>query len=523
MGIWFRPMAPRKRKQKSYTLSYLVDQAEKELVMTLVENGKKAEYQVHFTRNGLKETGEKVCEKFCRYRMETGKYKVRLARQELTDEDRNLVHQIFPFVPAFESIDSFYSAYMQKQQFDYDAYEQLKSAGTGWLQDKARAADGKWKCENLDVGRYLSCKWEDEGGNVHILMLNDSVFYSDLDYECLLKQEEASGFTASEEVGDFEEVYPETMLHNYLDNRGEYLFRFLTSRVMNHPMELLGKAGLSRLADRLPLYQGINVTGKNLKEVFGLPLPVLRAANAGEDDMLCALEDRELLQQVYQECPSAFEKPLTLISELWIRYHYLCRPLGIDAESQLQPGKLKDTLRYLNAAVDKGQNPYTVFVLYQNYIAYCEKIGRYERGLYPKNLEGAVAHLVDILQIQYEELKKERYSFAVNRPEYRELEEDSAWYRYKIGIPETQEELIEAGNRLHNCLAQYVKRIKEQRTMVLLIRERETGRLVGALEIKNGRLIQAKGPVNAELTGEVKAYVEGYLVRKGIKKGVYAP
>ena len=59
--------------------------------------------------------------------------------------------------------------------------------------------------------------------------------------------------------------------------------------------------------------------------------------------------------------------------------------------------------------------------------------------------------------------------------------------------------------------------------MVLLIRERETGRLVGALEIKNGRLIQAKGPVNAELTGEVKAYVEGYLVRKGIKKGVYTP
>ena len=182
------------------------------------------------------------------------------------------------------------------------------------------------------------------------------------------------------------------------------------------------------------------------------------------------------------------------------------------------PGNLAATIRYLNQMCSNGENIYNVFGLYQNYIAYGLRIEKFVDGVYPKDLEKAVAQEIDILQKRYEAEKVRMFQKIVEKPEYKYLEENLPDNQYKVETPKSAEDLVLAGEKLHNCLGSiYIGRIKKGLAKIVFLYDKKE-ELVGAIEICEDRVVQALGNCNKRLSEEVWDYLKGYMQRKNLRK-----
>lgn len=431
----------------------------------------------------------------------------------LTKRERELVHDLFPYVPCYKNMWAFRKLYLKfNETFDYTDYEKLKEYGEKMLSDDRESADGIWKEVRLAGGAlFLFCKWQDEAGE-HVVLADDRMFYSDCSFEQVCAAED--GFSVPGSVDMFAAEHAASMLDSYLVNGGSRILYFLTSARYDHPFELLGKSGLGSLADQMEHYSGLNKKGKNIHDIFGVPVRCLRALSSN-DMMLYEWEDRRVLQWVYEKCPDLFDRPITLIDEMWFRYCYQYEDLQISEDKTLGDILRKST-KYLNKKVADMKNPYQVFSLYENYIRYSIRIGKYFYGFYPADLDRAVTECVDYLQKLYEEERAQEFYHAVNREEYMVCEDDMDGEPYRIARPKSAKELMQAGNELCNCLRSYVNKIKQQRTMVGLIYEKEHDKLIGAIEVCGDYVVQAKGPCNDMLEPEVRAYIWRYMDRKNL-------
>lgn len=432
-------------------------------------------------------------------------------RNVLTKKERELVHDLFPYVPCYKNMWAFQKLYAKyNETFDYTVYEQLKEFGEKMQTDPNEPADSVWKEVKVGDALFLACKWQDERGE-HVVIADDRMFYSDCSFEQVCAAE--SSFSVTKDVSVFAAEHTGSMLDGYLGNGGSRILYFLTAARHDHPFELLGKSGLGKLADQLEHYSGINKKGKNIREIFGVPVRCLRALNSSNDLMLYDREDRRVLQWAYEKCPDLFDRPITQIDEMWFCYCYKYEDLQISDDKTLGD-ILRQSTKYLNKKVASMKNPYQVFGLYENYIRYSIRIGKHFYGLYPADLERAVEECVDYLQKLYEEERELAFSHAVNREEYMVCEDDMEDEPYRIVRPKSAVELMQAGHELCNCLKSYVSKIKQQRTMVGLIYEKEHNKLIGAVEVHGDYVVQAKGPCNATLELPVREYIWRYMDRK---------
>ena len=499
--------------QWDFHIDCSLDMEKKALVYTVIADCKKEVCRICFERNGVREKSNGLS---C---MADILWKAGLLtpgnvgfQKVLTKKERELVHDLFPYVPCYRNMWSFQKIYLKfNESFDYMAYEQVKEFGEKLLADAGEPTDGTWKEVRLGDGAlYLACKWQDEAGE-HVVLADDRMFYSDLGFEQVCAAETA--FSVSGDMSAFAAEHAASMLDGYLRNGGSRILYFLTAARYDHPFELLGKSGLGNLADQMEHYSGINKKGKNIREIFGVPVRCLRALSDNNDLMLYDREDRRVLQWAYEKCPDLFERSITLIDEMWFHYCYQYEDLQI-SDDQTLGDVLRKTTKYLNKKVAAMKNPYHVFGLYENYIRYSIRIGKYFHGLCPSDLNRAVEECVDYLQKLYEEERAQAFYHAVNREEYMVCEDDMDDEPYRISRPKSAEELMQAGNELCNCLRSYVNKIKQQRTMVGLIYEKEHNKLIGAIEVRGDYVVQAKGPCNDMLESEVQAYVWRYMDRK---------
>ena len=74
-----------------------------------------------------------------------------------------------------------------------------------------------------------------------------------------------------------------------------------------------------------------------------------------------------------------------------------------------------------------------------------------------------------------------------------------------------------AGKVLHNCLKDYLPKVRESKTMVAFIEDKKKeNKLVGAIEVRSEKMIQALGYCNKKLSQEITEYLQGYMQRKRI-------
>lgn len=502
-------------KEKHYYICYKVDL--KKLLFTVAVSDRKQKdvYKVIFTRNNMVEKCRD--NRFQYYLSNIDQYKIHFHQQKMTIEDQCNIHKIFPYIPRFTNLEVFYFWYSRvNSKFSYRKYVIAKILADRILRSSSYVAEGNWSCTKGKRSNYLYCKWKDSMGICHIVLMDDEFFVSDADYLQIYQQEIQTGFSFDVlNIQPFIKRKPYAMLDVYLNEGGKKIFSFLTAKIMNHPMELLGKAGLSKLADNINRYQDIDMDGRTLPDIFGVPLAVLKSVDKGEDLMLCTVEDRMLLAKAFQENRAVFSKPMTVIGELWIRYYFLNTQTNYEIRNV---GSLVDTVRYLNKCCKNENEAYTVFGLYQNYLVYAQKIGgNYIQGLYPQDLLSAVEESVAILQMRYDQEKILQFKKIVQSTEYQFLEDDLPYCRYRIRVPETPEDIRMVGKELHNCLKEYVLKIRERETMVAFIEDKKKeNKLIGAIEVRSGKMIQALGYCNEKLSKEVTEYLQDYMKRKQI-------
>ena len=498
--------------EKHYWIYYKADLKELLFTIRIFDKAKKNVCNVMFSRNDMMEDCKDNM--FLHYLSNRNQYKVVFHQSQMSIAEQCSIHKIFPYIPQFTNLEDFYFWYKRmNSEFDYSKYADATNLACKLLVYPECKADKKWNFIECERSGYLYCKWKDRMNISHIVLLHDEFFVSDLSYWQICKQEiEMDFYSDVSDVQLFIKERPQAMLDKYLNAGGRKTFSFLTARIMNHPMELLGKAGLAKLADNIDQYQDIYKEGKTLSEIFGVPLLVLKSVNKGEDLMLCTLEDRCLLGKTFEENRAVFSEPMSVIGELWIRYYYLNNQTNYRTKNG---GDLLDTIRYLNKCCKNEDDAYTVFGLYQNYLAYGERIGgNYIHGLYPKDLLKAVEESVSILQIKYEEGKFREFQKAVKEDAYQSLKDDLPDCRYRIKVPETPEEIRLAAKKLHNCLKEYILKVRNRETMIVFIEDKQqANKLVGAIEVCSGKLAQASSYRCEKLSKELNAYLQDYVQR----------
>lgn len=505
------------KKKKIYYISYELNKEEKSFQIALQEKeGRK--YCITFYQDRMVETGKEQLVRFFLYKRLPNFYQMQVKNKKFPEAMQYALHEVFPYITKCENFAEFSQLYTTyNKRFSYADFAEIREMCQTIRESNLYPAEGRWFCVYLKSGVYLACKWMDEADVIHALVMNDCIYESDLKYEEILEQESLRKSESVRAFELFDACYSNTCLHQYVKNGGEKIYSFLLSRQTNHPQELLGKAGLALLSDNIDMFEGIQTQGNNFEEIFGLPVKVLKALNAGDDSMAYAAEDRELLYRAYKESPEIFQKPMTVLSSIWIRFHYLNGGTLLSVDGSLEHGKIGKTIQYLEKIGEKEANKFTVFCLYQRYLVYSQRLGRYLHGMYPKDLDAATDEAAELLEQQYMEDANSRYQRAIQEPVYQALQEDLPGYRYRVVIPENQEKLCLAGRELHNCLNTYSKRIKRGLSQIVLIEEKEKQRLVGAIEVAKGKVVQAKGPCNMQMCFEAELYVKGYLKRKGIK------
>ena len=191
---------------------------------------------------------------------------------------------------------------------------------------------------------------------------------------------------------------------------------------------------------------------------------------------------------------------------------YICEMM--DIEEVMDHVKLRKALLYL-----KKVNPeyyYNtrlgyIFSIYADYLRDCEELEMdftEKATLFPKNLEELHVKLQDQIKrkkdeeaerkwIEKRKKLKAKYSFKADG--------------YVIVVPPKINDLIREGKDMHNCVGGYISRVASGQTDVVYIRDvTEVDKSLGTMEIRDGRIIQARGKYNKDLPKEVQDFVEKF-------------
>ncbi len=504
-------------KKIVYWITYVVSEMEKEFVAEIWNREKKCVYRTVFRTDSIEEKCLDV--QFYFAVSNPKQFLVKIYQQKLTETEKHRIHEMFPYIPKFTNLKEFTFWYKYcNSSFSYLKYEAIQQCVEDIQTLEQLKSDGTWNCVEIQNETYLYCKWTDEAGKNHTVVIDDQIFVSDLNYDEICDQEVLFETGKVLDFTSFLDTHRHAMLDVYVKNGGRKIFSFLTAPKINHPMELLGKAGLTKLADNVEKLEGINVEGKNFTSIFRVPLMVLRSLEKGSYDMLCTFEEREILAKAFSENRAIFTDPMTEMGEMWLHYYYMRNQTIFDGgENEKMPRNLAETIRYLNKMCENGNNIYNIFGLYQNYIAHAENIGKFVDGVYPKNLEEAVQKEIDILRQRYDATHLSTFQAIVRSPEYKYYEDDSVLYPYRIQAPQDASDLVDAGKKLHNCLGNYAKRIKYGIRKVYFLYDKNNDELIGAIEIEDGGVEQALGACNRKLPEDVWRYLKDYMERKQLE------
>jgi hypothetical protein len=73
----------------------------------------------------------------------------------------------------------------------------------------------------------------------------------------------------------------------------------------------------------------------------------------------------------------------------------------------------------------------------------------------------------------------------------------------KFFLPKESMELLEAGAKLHNCVASYGNAMKDHKKWIVLVAD-DKGKLAACLEVVGSKLVQAKLPNNRRVFNDTK-------------------
>ena len=272
------------------------------------------------------------------------------------------------------------------------------------------------------------------------------------------------------------------------------------------PVEYLEKSDWPALAKDILNHntKWLNLKADTLSGFLRLPKHAIKYAREADLDVGGLRVLRKLLKQ-----GSPLPAP-AILNEFILRFQW-----KYEEASKIAPAiKIEDWFKYQKYLKD-GMNSH----LYVDYLGFCKQL-EYDmtdpQVLYPKGVK--TAHDREMVKIEYK--KNEGLENAI-RSRFKEDHLKLAYSTDSIMIrpPMELSELLKEGSALSHCVGTYAKKVAENRTTILFIRE--AGRPEDpfyTLEYSDGKVIQCRGHRNCDMTEEVKAFVEAWKKHLKSKK-----
>ena len=308
---------------------------------------------------------------------------------------------------------------------------------------------------------------------------------------------------------------------------GRKVYRGLVRLFDNKHIQILANAGytnLKRFKESRNYWNRnhiLNKQGSNPREILGLPKFAVSLVR--EDNTISTYEIKQLREAVTKMDGTTFKEMLSIakdegsikklvsmidtLSEINVKYGY---------------SNVKRLTLYLFRELKMNQgitNPSEGATLLRDYVKMSIKLGQeYEK--YPKSLKKE--H--DIAQMNYKvkesEIKQKEFNDKVSSDEYKMLEIKSK--DFSIISPKTMDELIKEGNELSHCVASYVGAIIDGNCNIYFLRKTDDlDSPYATVEVRGGRVRQARGYANRQLTKEEREFITTWAKKKELVENYY--
>lgn len=323
----------------------------------------------------------------------------------------------------------------------------------------------------------------------------------------------------------FHSRYPELKLKEYIESGGRKYLDFLLAQNNNRLLELVGKSELGYLSNHLNKFTSINFDGKNVKDVFGLPIKVLRNINIEEITECLTDADMLAIKKAYSLQPAAFDNTISQATLCFIKAN-----LG-NTGNPIRIRKLdkKTFLEYVRYCNQLNEHEYNIFVDYSNM---CVQTGLWPYKRFPDRKDIQLAH--DVIMNHMNEMRRAvqtarseeqnaQFQMALLQEDYTDLIELPHTYffeqsNYTLLMPRTADDLVEESYQMRNCVRSYVGSVAMGRTFILFLRKKSSkSKSFITIEVTyNYRLSQVKGKGNSHPPDDVIDWVSKWAEAKGI-------
>ena len=287
---------------------------------------------------------------------------------------------------------------------------------------------------------------------------------------------------------------------------------FLTGHLLHPRAEHLVKVGLIHLAADL-VYVGsrneeLDETKNRTHQILGVmaeDIPFLRGLDPSMD-LLCTfkaycrrnLADRQSLL-LWQIENSVKHDILPVLD--YVTPHKMMRYLNGQYSSLQQKTGQNGGARY------RGMQD--VLREYRDYLEMCKKEHfdlRNSFVLFPADLQEAHDKAAERIRLKADEERCRDFAEAYRRIVSRL---DFTMEGMKIVYPTSPEEIVAEGHALHHCVGSYVDRVANRECMILFLRRcDEENSSFYTIEIRKKKVVQARGMCNADVTPEVKRFLD---------------
>lgn len=242
----------------------------------------------------------------------------------------------------------------------------------------------------------------------------------------------------------------------------------------------------------------LNPYGRNLPEVLPTSskqdIPFLAAINAGVQEIKFITQMRKIGRTV---CPKNIEWQRSLKKSS--AHHYVSKAARYCNLNNIQ--LYMSTQKDASAALE----------FWADYLEMAHFLGldlSSKQILYPENIKLEHDRLAKQKKVEGDAIYDK--VIAALTPEYKRqfsFEKDGLF----IKVPESGQEITQEGKTLSHCVWRYVEEVAKEETIILFIRKkRSPNKPFYTLEILNNRVEQCRGKCNANMTDEVKKFIEEF-------------
>ena len=321
------------------------------------------------------------------------------------------------------------------------------------------------------------------------------------------------------EVNDFimlqnsfmEDFCPEMSLKVYGGNDvGNYLMHIYYATHRSGPREILYKAGCNITAEMFEKIEGCNMLGNSPESILGIPLNLIRIFEShGLIDKMATVSGRNNAFRIYQKYSSFFNGKQGQIPDKY-QWKYL------EEHEHIGQGCFDKRIYHrLHNANEEIYRQYKRFIELSSELKDIElittsKIPNQEKiGIVVAEME-----IISLLREDMDVIDK-KIRRRSNNKNYEYFNDE-----YIIMNPKCTKDVIDEAIMQDNCLIAcgYIEMMANGKTWLVFIRKKKNPqKSYVTIEIKNNRIIQAKGKTNSAPNKAIWKFLKDFCMTYGIK------